>query len=66
MGNKITWEMIYSDFKKRHPHLKKQVTYWCPQDYLTIQIFLEDGMKMTYNYFDHVAKILPDRWKHDS
>ena len=50
--------MILTDFKNRHPKLSKQITYWCPHDYLTILIYLKDGMKLTYDYNNHEAKIL--------
>lgn len=55
--NKISWKMILTDFKNRHPKLSKQITYWCPHDYLTILIYLKDGMKLTYDYYKHEAKI---------
>jgi hypothetical protein len=47
---KITWEIIYKDFRRRHPTLKKEVTYWRPHDYATIMLYLKDGTKMLYNY----------------
>lgn len=62
MSEKITWKMILSDFKERHPKLGKDVVYWCPHDFLTILIYLEGGMKITYNYFNHKATILTSRW----
>ena len=47
---KITWEVIYKDFRRRHPHLKKDVTYWRPHGYATIMLYLKDGRKMLYDY----------------
>ena len=40
---KITWDVIYDDFKKEYPKLK-------PYDYATILIFFLDRVRMTYNY----------------
>lgn len=58
MQLKITWKMVLEDFKQRHPRLSKQITYWCPKDYLTILIYLKDGMKISYDYFYHKATII--------
>lgn len=65
MNEKITWKKILADFKQRHPRLAKKVIYWCPHDYATILIHLEDGMKITYNYDDHKAVILSTSWIDD-
>ena len=59
---KITWKKILEDFKERHPSLAKEVCYWCPTDYATIQINLKDGMMLSYNYDDKRAIILCTRW----
>lgn len=55
MSNKLTWNKIYKDFKQRHPNLRKEVIHWCPYDYCTIQLWLKDGSKMTYNFDEHKA-----------
>lgn len=65
MRRKITWRMMFTDFKRRHPHLSKQVVYWSPHDYGCIIIYLKDGMKLIYNCDDHKAQILSTSWKHD-
>lgn len=49
-NNKVTWRTIYNDFRKRHPTLKKEVIYWCPYDFATILMHLENQNKATYNY----------------
>lgn len=59
---KVTWKDILADFKERYPRLAKEVCYWCPRDYATIQVNLKDGMMMSYNYDDHRATILCTRW----
>lgn len=64
-SNKIPWQKVFDDFKRRHPRLSKQVTYWCPHDYLTVLIYLNDGMKLTYSYLDHRATILGTNWLTD-
>lgn len=65
MSVKIPWREIYSDFRRRHPNLAKKVLKWHPHDFLTILLYLEDGMKITYDYFDHKATILSSRWKNN-
>lgn len=47
---KITWEMIYEDFKLRYPNLSKKVLRWNSVDFATIELYLYDGSKMRYNY----------------
>ena len=61
--NKITFRMVLDDFKKRHPHLCKRIIYWCPHDYATILIYIDDGMKLIYNWDKKKAYILSSRWK---
>lgn len=62
MNKKITWTTIYNDFKRRHPNLRKDVTYWCPLDYLTIELYFKDGSKGKYTYFEHKMVWSTDRW----
>lgn len=57
-NKKITWDVIYKDFKQRHPILSKQVLRWWPVDYLTIQIKLKDGSELVYYYWDHMGKFI--------
>ena len=47
---KITWKVIYEDFKQRYPNLKKEVTYWKPLEFATIELWLKDGDRMKYDY----------------
>lgn len=47
---KITWEVIYKDFRRRHPTLKKEVLHWRPHSYSTIILYLKDGSRMLYDY----------------
>ena len=58
MKRKITWNMIYADFKRRHPNLRKEVTYWRPKAYSTIELWLKDGSRMIYDYDCHEAKFI--------
>ena len=57
---KITWEYIYSDFKKLYPNLSKDVVDYRPYDYATIILFLNDGVKLIYNYDEKKAYFLKD------
>lgn len=47
---KITWDVIYQDFKERHPRFKKTVLRYEPYDYATILLIFPDRVRMTYNY----------------
>ncbi len=62
MEIKLTWERIYKNFRKHFPTLAKRVTYWHPHDYATIEIYLDDGSKILYNFdFDKVT-FIKERW----
>lgn len=50
MSNKITWDKIYKDFRRRHPNLSKDVINWRPYDYATILMQCKDGSKILYDY----------------
>ena len=58
MAVKLTWDKIYKDFRKRHPTLRKEVTYWHPYGFAKILLYLKDGRKMIYDYDPHMAKFL--------
>lgn len=55
---KVTWTVIYRDFKRRHPNLAKMIMDWRPMGYATIQIWLKDGSLMSYDYDEHMAKFI--------
>lgn len=65
MSKKITWEVIYKDFRQRHPNMKKLVTYWRPYSYATIKLYFNDGMLAIYNYDNKKATFLKERWIKD-
>ena len=56
--NKITFKMIYIDFKKRYPRLAKMVIHWQPHSYATIYVKLKNGMELTYDIDTERATIL--------
>ena len=64
-STKLTFDMIYADFRRRHPHLSKEVYHWRPSDYMEIQVFLSDGMILRYSYWDHKATICKANWRRD-
>ena len=53
--NKITWQAIAEDFRKHHPSLSKDMTYWVPCGIATIEIHIIGGMILEYNYDLHKA-----------
>ena len=52
--NKITWEVIFQEFKSRYPKLSKSVSHWNPYNYAEILITLKDNTKLIYNYDEKV------------
>lgn len=50
MRKKITWNMIYRDFKTRFSEMNKEVMHWCPYDFATIVLWMKDGRRALYNY----------------
>ena len=50
MSDKVTWEMIYKDFKVLHPRLSKKALGFKPHSFATILIMFPDRVRMTYNY----------------
>lgn len=62
---KVTFDSIYSDFRRRHPNLRKEVIHWKPYDYLKIKVYLFDGMILVYDYWSHTATVSKANWKRD-
>ena len=56
--NKVTWNKIFTDFKKRHPNLSRMALDYRSYDYATIMVYLRDGLKLTYNYDSKRARFL--------
>lgn len=65
MKGKITWQSVYEDFRLRYPNLRKEVTYWRPYDYCTIELYFNDGKKGTYDYLTHKIQFLKEGWIRD-
>ena len=63
VNRKITWQMVYDDFERRHPNLSKRVSRWAPYDYAAILIYIKDGMILEYNYDSSTAVIITDDHK---
>lgn len=63
LNEKVTYEDIYKDFKRRHPHLSLDAVWWEPADILRIDIFMKDGSTIRYDYTDHRGCFLRKRWK---
>ena len=54
---KITWDVIYKDFKKQYPRMAKRAYGFEAYGYATILIKFYDNIFMTYNY--DTKEILP-------
>ena len=63
MNKKVTWKMIFDDFKNRHPNLSKQVVRYFPSNYLTIEVWIKDGLRIKYDYWEHKGYILDGDWR---
>lgn len=55
--DKLTWDMVFEDFKFRYPKLVKDVTLWFAYDVGQIEIHLIGGMELIYDYDLHRAMI---------
>lgn len=55
---KLPYEEIIKDFKKRHPRLGKSILGWQPHGYATVRIWVDNDTVLDYNYDEHVAKIV--------
>lgn len=60
---KVTWRMIFTEFKEKYPTLRKRVWHWCPYGYLTIVLHLDNGDRITYDYLNKKIDFLPEGWK---
>ena len=50
IAKKITWEVIFQDFRLQHPKLATKVLKYDAYDYATILLVFHDGLRMIYNY----------------
>ena len=55
---KITWDVIYRDFRRHFPNLKKMVIDWRPYDYAMIVVTLKDKRHLTYDYDMKTVKFI--------
>ena len=58
MTKRITWNQIYRDFEKRHPRLSKHVLRYTPFGYLQIMVYMDDGAKISYDFFTSSGKFV--------
>lgn len=49
MSNKITWKMVYDEFKSIYPNKRREVIYYESYGPSEILIFMKDGSKYVYN-----------------
>lgn len=60
MVKKVTWKVVFDDFKSRYPSLSKRVRRWAPYNFLEIVLFLNDDLKLTYSYMTHQASFITE------
>ena len=65
MSYKITWEVIFEDFKVYAPHLADRIYDWYPSGQLEIAVILVGGEKLFYDYinktYTKAAEYNPDQ-----
>ena len=49
--DKITWKMLFDDFKKVFPNLSKHTAYWKPFDWMKIEVIFDEGEHFIYDGF---------------
>lgn len=63
-NTKLTFTQLYKDyFKKQYPRTAKRTVRWFPCDYITIELWLDDGSVARYNGDRHEIRYLERRWK---
>ena len=50
MAKKITWTLVYKDFKEQYPRLGKEAIAFKPYSYATIVIMFSGKPRKLYNY----------------
>lgn len=66
MKDKITWKMIYDEFKNTYPSKRKEAIHYEPFGVSEILIFMKDGSKYVYNQQYHrlrcvrEARVIPE------
>lgn len=58
MSRKNEWSGIYQSFKSLYPSLVKKVIGYCPYGYMSILVYLPDGVRMVYDDTERKAKII--------
>lgn len=56
--SKLTWDNVYEHFKSVYPKLGKMSVRFCPNGYMSIKVFLEDGTRMIYDDLKKQARIV--------
>lgn len=62
MSKKITWKMIYKQFRITYPNLRKDIYHWCPYDYLAIRIHFCDGRTGIFDYLQNKLEYI-ENWR---
>lgn len=60
IAKKSSWDKIYEEFKQTYPSLSKKAVGYAPWGYSTIKVYLDDGMRLSYNSIDERAVVLKD------
>lgn len=59
MNNRISWRLIFEEFKKTYPSISKNVAHWYASGHLEITVRLNDRSKVVYSYLDKKGRVIP-------
>lgn len=63
MRDVVSWDDLYKTFKTKFPNISKGAIYFRPFDFMTIEIWFNDGGLATYNGCTNSLKRLEKTWK---
>lgn len=56
--DKITWEMLFFDFKKVFPKLSEHASFWKPFGWMKIEVFFDEGERFIYDGFNKTGRFI--------
>lgn len=63
MFEKVTWGDILEDFKHEVPELAYKIADFRPHSHLKIQIWLNDGRSLIYDYLNKHCRFIFGNWR---
>lgn len=60
---KISWQVVFNDFKKTCNYTSWDIECWFPSDYLKIEVRMKDGRILYYDYLNKEVIDNGIRWR---